>query len=272
MTAMYALFVVGVLVVSAVGLLFVATTPTKAAWLQSLLGRLGRIRDTCVDELGRYFGSLFVLLAGAAATFIICWPFGRIARRYKPNIDAPFLRWTKKHVSHTGSWHHINAVLTNMGNHKLNATICAVAAVVFAVLWIKRGWWIPPLIFGAAMTFEKFGQGALAKVVDRQKVPQIPNFGNYPSGGCARLIVEYGLIWFLLCLTYPAIGRRIRALGFVVVAVLAFVEGYTRVYLIKHWGMDVIGGWLFGTLLLMTLIGATYGLIGKRSAAPATAE
>ena len=51
------------------------------------------------SELGRYGGAVAVLLAAAAAAVIISWPFGRFARRYTSSLDAPFLRWTQRHVS-----------------------------------------------------------------------------------------------------------------------------------------------------------------------------
>ncbi len=256
MTVAYASFVVGVLVVCSAGLYIHARTPTKAGWVQNLLGRLGRVRDVCMSELGRYGGAFAVLLASAAAAFIVCWPFGRLARRFRPQIDGPFLRWTLKHSRSTGAWHHINAVLTNMGNRPVIEIVVPVAAVVLAALWAKRGFWIPPLVIMTAWSFEKFGQAALAKVVARPPV-SLPHFGTYPSGGCARLIVIYGTIVYLILLTWPSLGRRWRVAGFTAVGVLASVEGYTRIYLIKHWGMDVVGGLIWGTLILLSVIGAT---------------
>jgi membrane-associated phospholipid phosphatase len=256
MTVAYLACVVGILVVAVVGAIVFVTTPTKAGWCQSFLGRLGRIRGVAVSELGRYGGAVAVLLAMAAAAVIICWPFGRFARRYKPNIDAPFLRFTKKHVSAHGGWHHLNEILTHLGDRPVIKIIGLAAAVVFGALWWRRGFWIPLLIMAAALGFEKFGQSALAKVVARPPVPQLPDLGTYPSGGCARLVVTYGIVWYLVLLTWPSITRPWRIAGFTAVGILAFVEGYTRIYLIKHWGLDVVGGWLFGTLMLLAIIAA----------------
>jgi membrane-associated phospholipid phosphatase len=274
MTVAYVSFVLGILVVALVGLFVWLKTPTKAAWLQSLLGRFGVIRDTCVDQLGRYGGAVAVLLASAAAAVVICWPFGRFARRYKPNIDAPFLRFTLRHVKAHGSWHHINEILTHMGDRPVTKIIGLAAAVVFAALWARRGWWIPPLVMAAALGFEKFGQSVLAKVVARQPTPNLKGLGTYPSGGCARLVVIYGIVFYLVLLTWPSIGRRWRVAGFTAVAILAWIEGYSRIYLIKHWGLDVVGGWLFGTLLLLALIAATSCFKPRPVAAtePATRE
>src|ERR1700689_4467859 len=132
MTVAYASFVLGIIVLAAIGLLVAATTPTQADWLQNILGRLGRIRDLCVDELGRYWGALVVLLAGSAAAVIVCWPFGRLARRFERHIDVPVLNWTLKHFRKHGSFEHLNAVLTKMGNSNEIQVICLVAAVIFA--------------------------------------------------------------------------------------------------------------------------------------------
>jgi membrane-associated phospholipid phosphatase len=264
MTASYVIFVLGIVAVAGVGALIVATTPTKAGWCQNLLGRLGRVRDACVDELGRYAGALAVLLAGAAATIIICWPFGRFARRFTSSIDAPFLRWTYRHVSNSGAFHHFNAIATNMGNRPVIKFVVPLGAVVLAALWARRGFWIPLIVIPLGYVFEKFGQTVLAKVADRPPTG-LADFGTYPSGGCARLIVVYGLVWYMVILTFPTMSRFLRVAGFTVVGILAFIEGFTRIFLIKHWGLDVVGGWLYGTLLLVALIGAA-SCFARRSA------
>src|SRR5581483_10083540 len=95
--------------------------------------------------------------------------------------------------------------------------------------------------------------------------------GSFPSGGCARLITAYGIVFFLALVTWPSIARRWRIAGWTTLAVLAFVEGYTRLFLFKHWLTDVLGGWLFGALMLLALIAATRCLAGagRRSGEPA---
>ena len=128
-----------------------------------------------------------------------------------------------------------------------------VGMVVFAILWARRGWWIPPMLMAVAFIFEKFGQMLLSAVVARPSLP-LPGWGSYPSGGVARILVTYGMIMYLVVLTWPRISRAWRVTGFTVVVMLAWIESFTRIYVQKHYLMDVVGGWIFGPLLLLALI------------------
>jgi membrane-associated phospholipid phosphatase len=255
MTVAYASFVVGIVVVALAGALIWRFAPADRPAARRGLTRLKHIRETCRDELGDHFAALVIILGCAAAAVAVSWPVGRFARRFQPNIDEPFLRWTWRHTTYIGKWHAINAKLTLMGNRPEIKLICIVAAVVFALLWIRRGWWKPVLIMAGTFGLEKMGQMVLKLVVDRSK-PDLPGFGAYPSGGVARLITTYGMVFFLVLLTWPRISRSWRVAGFTVVGILGFVEAYTRIYLIKHWGMDVVGGVLYGSLLLLGLMAA----------------
>jgi membrane-associated phospholipid phosphatase len=156
-----------------------------------------------------------------------------------------------------------------MGNRPVIKFIVPIGAVVLALIWAyqKRGWWIPLLVVPLSYVFEKFGQSALGKVVARPPT-RFTGFGTYPSGGCARLLVVYGVVWYMTYLTFPKMGRRWRVAGFTVVAMLAYIEGYTRIFLIKHWGMDVVGGWLFGTLLMLAVIAAASCFARRDGTAP----
>ena len=53
-----------------------------------------------------------------------------------------------------------------------------------------------------------------------------------------------------------------------VLGVAAAMEGFSRIYLLKHWSSDVVGGWVFGVLLLGVIAAAT-GPAHKRAAASA---
>ena len=69
-------------------------------------------------------------------------------------------------------------------------------AVGLAVLWIRRRWWVPAIILPVGYLMEKYGQEPLKLVVHRGHPPT--TLGTWPSGGCARVILVYGLIVFFI--------------------------------------------------------------------------
>jgi membrane-associated phospholipid phosphatase len=255
MTVAYLTFVVGVVVIALAGVAVWRFEPLGGTAALGVKTRLVRVRETARTELGTAFALLAILFSIAAAGVGIAWGFGRFAKRFVSTFDEPFLRWTLRHVSATGSWHHINMVLTRMGNRPQIKLIVLVSSAVFALLWFRRGFWIPPVLMVGTFFMEKGGQMILRAMADRPK-PALASLGAFPSGGCARLLTVYGMVFFLALLTWPKISRPWRVTGWTVLALLAFIEGYTRIYLLKHWGMDVVGGWLYGTLMLLALVAA----------------
>ncbi|MDQ1655188.1 MAG: superfamily, partial [Cryptosporangiaceae bacterium] len=59
---------------------------------------------------------------------------------------------------------------------------------------------------------------------------------------------------------------RWRTAAWAVVALAAGVEGYTRIYLLKHWATDAVGGWLFGGLVLAAVAGIVLAVRAKPGA------
>lgn len=219
------------------------------------------------EPLGRAGAAVAVLLAGVAGTVVVCWPLGRLARRFQTHVDHPLFRLAEKH--HDPTWTRINYFVTGMGNRPQVKLVCIAAAVVLTVLWRKRQWWVPAVVIAVAFFAEKFGQQVLGKVVDRGHPPT--TLGTYPSGGCARLIAIYGTILFLALLTTRRMSRGANHVLWTVLALAAFVEGYTRIYLLEHWFTDVVGGWIFGCLLLGVLVAATATWTGGNTNAHAVA-
>jgi PAP2 superfamily len=71
--------------------------------------------------------------------------------------------------------------------------------------------------------------------------------GNiYPSGHVSNAVVLYGLVAWL-------VGRRWRTLAITVAVFLSVTVGVSTVYLRTHWFSDVLGGWLAGALVLLSL-------------------
>ena len=211
-----------------------------------LAGRLLRVRDTLVTELGRGWAALAVLAAGSAATFAIGWPAGRLAHALEDPLDWPMFRWASDQME-PGTWTSVQDVLTQMGNRPEIKAVAVVAAVVLAVAW-RRRWWMPVVLIAAAFFVEKYVQAGLARVVDRGHPPT--TMGTYPSGGCARLISIYGTILFLALRTWRP-TPVVQGVLWTLLAEAAWLEGYARTYRLEHWFTDVLGGWLVGALLLV---------------------
>jgi hypothetical protein len=259
--------VVALVVVATLGAVATATAPS---WLPRRVERVrvGRVAAASTQlraALGALAAAVATALAGAGLILFVMWPLGELAHALEPHFDVPLFEWFQSRQV-GGTWSHVWRTLTNIGSLDLTQALTAVAAVVFAVLFARRGWWVPPLVIGGGYLMEKFLQQALKVVVDRGHPPT--TLGSYPSGGCARVIVVYGLIVFFALRWARVRSHRLWTLGAAVVALAATAQAYARTYNLEHWFSDVLGGLLFGLLLLATLVTAA---LTARPLEPATA-
>lgn len=211
-------------------------------------------------SIGRLPAFIAVLLSGAVVTFLVCWPLGRLADHVESPIDTSVFHWAQSNAY--GPWTSLHKILTQMGNGRETQVIVVVASVLLAIAWWRRGWWIPPLVLVSAFWAERLLQKALAHLVDRGHPPTTR--GTFPSGGCARLILIWGVTLLLITFTWR-LSRRVQVVLWTLLAVAAFVEGYARTYLLQHWFTDVIGGWVFGSLLLFTFALAVPALMSTKN-------
>jgi len=71
--------------------------------------------------------------------------------------------------------------------------------------------------------------------------------GNiYPSGHVSNAVVLYGLVAWI-------VAARWRTLAITLAVFLSLTVGLSTVYLRTHWFSDVVGGWLAGALVLVSL-------------------
>ncbi|GGO23109.1 phosphatase PAP2 family protein [Micromonospora parathelypteridis] len=201
------------------------------------------------EALGRVGAALVVLLAGSAAVVTICWPLGEALSRLEPSVDHPVFDYV--HARRVEGWADVNSFVTAIGDRYPLKWVTVVAAVGFVIVWRRRRWWIPLLALPLQFVVEQYTQQVLALTVNRGHPPT--DLGTYPSGGCARVLLTFGTIAVLAGLTWN-VPRRGRIAIATALAVLVSVEGYTRIYAEKHWLTDVVGGWIFGTLLLGVMV------------------
>lgn len=224
----------------------------------------GRVRTATaglVSAFGRPGAALTVVLAWSAAIVAVFWPIGELAHSLEDAVDWPVLSWVATRRS--PAFEDVNWFYTALGDRYPLKWVTVVAAVIFAVLW-RRRFWIPLLAIPAQFVLEQYVQAIIAGMVDRGHPPT--GLGTYPSGGIARVVMVFGTLALFVALTWRLSRRAQVALG-TVVLLLATYEGYSRIYVQKHWLTDVISGLMFGPALFAGFALAVCVLAGRDEAA-----
>ncbi len=174
-----------------------------------------------------------------------------------PAIDEPIVRWTKNHQ--VKSWAAVMRRLDKIGNTWTTWGAAGTAAVCLGVSWRKQKW-LPPAALGAAILVDHYATLALRHKFGRPGPPGSPG-GTYPSGGCDRVVLFYGLIAHMLWQEFSGSYRgKVWAIG--TVAALSFNEAYGREYLSKHWFTDILSGLFYGAVLLGPFMAAVRLIAG----------
>jgi len=138
-------------------------------------------------------------------------------------------------------------------------TLRAVCAATMVWLVWSRAAWRPALWLGATCALGTLVQQTMKAAVGRAR-PVWPDpvdsahFAAFPSGHALTATVVCGLLLWLLRL-YGA-GRVLWRTALVLASVSVLGVGATRIWLGVHWPSDVLGGWLFGALLVALAVAA----------------
>lgn len=246
--------VVGVAVTLAVGYA-VMVRPAPRPAMPGL--RLARTR--LIGSVGGLGAFALLFLGGVLAVSVVAAVFGFGVARLEHPVD-----WWAFHLAdrlRTPAWARLMNVVTQIGNRWETRITGVIFAVLLAFVAPRR--WVPAVLILGVIVVERYQQAMLAAAVDRGHPPT--TLGTYPSGGCARLICVYGIVLFL-ALELTRAGRRTRVLAWTLLCAAAFAEGYSRWYLNKHWLTDVLGGWLYGGLLLAAAMFAGRALMAGEAA------
>jgi len=248
MATVLAVVLVGGVLVAGLGL---AASRPELPWLiadrsglSSVTGVLrGSVRPVTA-ALGRIPGAVFVYLLGIGSVMMILWPFGVLARGSQP-LDDKVFAWAQNHT--TDGLTALMDILTQMGNRPVTKPVTIVAIVVLFLIRRERRWVVPAVFLTMFLT-EFFFQNILEHAIHRADPPTAS--GNYPSGGCARVVLTYGLIIFFLLRERRRGGGQAPFAWYSVLAAAGVLEAFSRTYLLKHWVSDTVGGLLFGVVLL----------------------
>lgn len=200
-------------------------------------------------------GMLLILAVGAVAVYAVTCLLGLLVVHTGSHIDNPIYNWTIHHRVHF--WKSAMDRATKVGNTWTTWGACVAAAVCLAAFY-RKDKWLPPVALGAAIVIDHYLTLALRHTFHRLGPPDSP-MGTFPSGGCDRIIVLYGLIAYLIWREVSG-TRRAAIWSAGAVAALAFSEAYSRAYLTLHWFTDIISGLIYGCLILLVFI-ATIPLV-----------
>jgi membrane-associated phospholipid phosphatase len=199
-----------------------------------------------------------IAVAGVFVTFGIMCALGLLVVHHGLVIDRPIFNWMHKHEVHVLAA--LMKRLTKLGDTWTTWGASLAAAACLAMTWRTKRW-LPPVALATAIIGDHFTTLALRHVFHRLGPPTSP-LGTYPSGGCDRVILFYGLIAYLLWREFS--GQRRTAIAFGgVVAALGFNEAFSRVYLSLHWFTDSLSGLFYGCLLLTVFIFAVHAIAGR---------
>lgn len=230
------------------------------------IAAISRARASVAHDLGRLGAFTMLALSGAAATIAVLWSLGAVLQKLGASTDALLYTWlSQAYLGESSAWTRLNETVTQIGDPWPMLVVVIVGGVSVSTGWPARRW-VPPFVLFVALVSEWFMQRILAAVINRG----YPPFGNgtYPSGGSARVLLIYGLIVYLAILAWPTMRPYWRGLVWSAVGIMAVVEGYSRLYLLKHWPSDVPAGWLLGVMLLTVLILSTPALGSPRRMDP----
>jgi membrane-associated phospholipid phosphatase len=205
--------------------------------------------------------------AGGVLSYELMVLLGRPIVRHGPRVDVPIMEWTGR--NQVEPWAAVLERLNKVPNTWTTWGACGAAAACLAASR-PAAKWLPPSVLGAAIVVDHYVTLALRHKFRRPGPPTSP-LGTYPSGGCDRVVLFYGLIANLVWREYSG-SQRGKAMALGATSLLAFNAAYCRQYLSKHWFTDVITGLLYGALLYVPFAVAVRLLDGppaRRAARPA---
>ncbi len=146
----------------------------------------------------------------------------------------------------------LEQTITGMGDYPV---LVPFSLLVGGLVSYERRDWTPVPLLVSGLASEVYLQKKLKILVKGSKPAEEDSVGppgDFPSGGAARTLITFGLLAHLLAEQWNSPTER-RAIWSIVSAVI-LAQGGSRLYLGRHWPEDILGGWLFGWLIMRSLV------------------
>jgi membrane-associated phospholipid phosphatase len=177
-------------------------------------------------------------------------------------LDRTVLDWF---VAHREPWlSKVFEVVTVLGS-----SVFLIPLVVSVGVWYRRrhGTSRPFALLAATYLGAYVMSQSLKAIIGRPRPPVGVAIGHYsdyafPSGHATQVAA----VWLMLAAVVAAGMPSSRHKMWVWVAATStvVVVGFTRLYLAAHWLTDVLGGWAFGALWFLAVLGAAQAINGRR--------
>ncbi|MEU2064509.1 phosphatase PAP2 family protein [Streptomyces sp. NPDC013455] len=189
-----------------------------------------------------------VVLGGCAVLLLAL-----VAVRWHPlvSLDDDISRTTHRWAVQERGVTHAFRVLTDWVWDPVTMRLVCAAAAVWLV-WRRAAWWTA-LWLAVTCALAAIVQQSVKAALGRPR-PVWPDpvdtahYAAFPSGHAMTATVVCGLLLWLLRRCRP--GRVLWWTAVTAALVSVVGVGVTRVWLGVHWPSDVLGGWLFGALLV----------------------
>lgn len=208
----------------------------------ALEGEPGQTVSTVVPPL-----ALFALLACLAVAIT-----DRTAGRNVLAIDVTVGRWVQSANVPFGSL--IAAIGNGAGYTPVNASVVLLAVAITAM---TRRW--VDVLFLAGLLLARGLNAPLKEIADSPRpstsflsVSEFARGYGFPSGHSMSILLVAGGLAYLIARQLPSWRWRILPIGAALFLILA--TGYGRVEAGAHWPTDVIGGFLWGAIVLLLAI------------------
>jgi membrane-associated phospholipid phosphatase len=219
-------------------------------------GREG-LRRTGPSRVRGGLPAIVAVTVGLGLAFAIGWGFGLLTKSAPfEAFDASAARWVA--ARRPTAMNHAVSILTAMGGYAVT-TVAAAALGVLVSWWERR--FAPLFLAMAGVAGAYVLRRSLGVLVGSSHPPSRLAVGTpavYPSGGTIRVLVVLALAAWLVSRHRPA---RTPA-WWATAAALTYLEGLSRIWLGRHWVMDVVGGAVIGGIWSAALIAAGRTLDG----------